>query len=206
MFSRYLCHGPQMEILRTENPITLFQKWLADAAKTEPNDPEAVALATVDAEGMPSVRMVLMKKADNQGFRFFTNMESNKGQQLTHNHNAALCFHWKSLLRQVRVWGKTEVLTGAESDAYFQSRHPVSRLGAWASAQSRPLDSRETLEAEVAEYAQKFGDDILRPPHWGGYLLKPERIEFWQQGDNRLHDRFLFTRKDDGWDLTRLNP
>lgn len=195
-----------MEILRAENPITLFQKWLADAAQSEPNDPEAVALATVDDRGMPSVRMVLMKSADDKGFRFFTNMESNKGQQLAHNHNAALCFHWKSLLRQVRVWGRVETLTDAESDTYFQSRHPVSRLGAWASRQSRPLDSRATLEAKVAAYAEKFGDDIPRPPHWGGYIIKPERIEFWQQGDNRLHDRFLFTKKNDGWDLTRLNP
>lgn len=195
-----------MEILRDQDPIILFQKWLEQARASELNDPEAMALATVDAENRPSVRMVLLKEVDAEGFRFFTNMESNKGRQLANNHNASLCFHWKSLLRQVRVWGAAEPLSDAQDDAYFNSRHPQSRLGAWASAQSRPLASRAELIDRVEMYRVKFGDTIPRPPYWGGYLIRPERIEFWQQGDARLHDRFLFTQTDSGWDLTRLNP
>lgn len=196
-----------MEILRDQNPIMLFQKWLEDARAAEPNDPEAMALATVDAGGAPSVRMVLLKSCDDDGFRFFTNMESNKGQQIQNNHNVALCFHWKSLLRQVRVWGAAEKVSAAESDIYFNSRHPQSRLGAWGSQQSRPLASRAALEDRVATYAEKYADgNIPRPPYWGGYLIRPQRIEFWQQGDARLHDRFLFTKQDGNWDITRLNP
>lgn len=196
-----------MEILRGEDPILLFQKWLTEARQTEPNDPEAMALATVDADLCPSVRMVLLKDVDAAGFRFFTNMESNKGLQISNNHNVSLCFHWKSLLRQVRVWGAAERVAAADSDTYFNSRHPQSRLGAWASAQSRPLASRAELEARVADYAEKYKDgNIPRPPYWGGYLIRPARIEFWQQGDARLHDRFLFTKNGADWDITRLNP
>ena len=197
-----------MEILRTENPISFFQNWLADARQSEPNDPEAMALATVGENGLPSVRMVLMKGVDQQGFRFFTNMESRKGRELAAHPRAALCFHWKSLLRQVRVEGRVEKLPAADADDYFNTRHPLSKLGAWASAQSRPLDSREVLEDRVRAIEEKYqGQDIPRPPYWSGYLVVPEKIEFCQQGEGRLHDRFLFTRKaEDSWDLQRLNP
>jgi pyridoxamine 5'-phosphate oxidase len=196
-----------MEILRTQDPITLFQEWFAKAKETEPNDPEAMALATTNAEGMPSVRMVLLKDIIEGSFVFYTNMESRKGEDLAANARAALCFHWKSQGRQVRVEGKVSAVGTAEADAYFKSRHPLSRLGAWASRQSQPLESRAALEARVAEFEKKFaGLDIPRPPRWGGYRVEPEKIEFWQEGAARLHDRFLFTKTAQGWDLTRLNP
>lgn len=196
-----------MEILRQQDPIELFREWLNAASESEINDPEAVALATVSADGQPSVRMVLMKGADDEGFRFYTNMESRKGRELAANPKAALCFHWKSLTRQVRVEGAVTSVPAWVSDAYFKTRHPLSRLGAWASEQSQPLESRATLEARVRSYAEKFkGQDVPRPPHWGGYLLKPQRIEFWQQGEGRLHDRFVFAKEGEGWSLTRLNP
>jgi pyridoxamine 5'-phosphate oxidase len=196
-----------MEILREKNPFDLFNEWLAEARETELNDPEAMALATVGADGRPSVRMVLLKQADDTGFYFYTNMKSRKGQELSHNNNAALCLHWKSCLRQVRVEGTVAQAPAWISDAYFHSRHPLSRLGAWASRQSQPLAGREELEARVRDFAEKFkGQDIPRPPHWGGYVVTPASIEFWQQGEARLHDRFVFTRTPAGWDLTRLNP
>lgn len=196
-----------MEILRSQDPISFFQNWLSDAVAKEPNDAEAMALATVGADGLPSVRMVLCKGVGRDGFRFFTNDTSRKGGELAAHPRAALCFHWKSLLRQVRIEGRVEKLPAADADEYFKSRHPLSRLGAWASQQSQPLESRSVLEARVADIAAKYKDqDIPRPPHWSGYLVVPEKIEFWQQGDGRLHDRFLFTRAGDGWDLTRLNP
>lgn len=197
-----------LEITPAQDPILLFREWLAAATKTEPNDPEAMALATVGADGKPAVRMVLMKGVDEQGFRFFTNMESRKGKELATHPVAALCFHWKSQLRQVRVEGRVETLAAPLVDAYFKTRHYLSRLGAWASVQSQKLSSRGALEDKVKEFEKKFGtENIPRPPHWGGYLVVPETIEFWQQGDGRLHDRFLFTRRPDGtWDLARLNP
>lgn len=196
-----------MEILRSQDPFSFFQNWLAEAAAKEPNDPEAVALATVGADGMPSVRMVLCKQVDAQGFRFFTNAESRKGRELAAHGKAAMCFHWKSLLRQVRVEGVVERLPQADADAYFRTRHPLSQLGAWASAQSQPLESRDALVARVEEMREKFaGGDIPCPPHWSGFLLVPRAIEFWQQGEGRLHDRFVFTRTGDGWDVARLNP
>jgi pyridoxamine 5'-phosphate oxidase len=196
-----------MEILRTQDPIIFFQNWLQEALASEPNDAEAMSLATVGADGQPSVRMVLMKGVDQQGFRFFTNMESRKGRELSAHPRAALCFHWKSLLRQVRIEGRVEKLPAAEADDYFNTRHPLSKLGAWASQQSAPLESRAALEARVQEIEQKFqGQTVTRPPFWCGYLVVPEKIEFWQQGEGRLHDRFLFTRNGDAWDLARLNP
>lgn len=196
-----------MEILRSQDPISFFQNWLSEAAASEPNDPDATALATVGADGLPSVRMVLCKGVDAKGFRFFTNSESRKGKELAAQPYAALCFHWKSLLRQVRVEGRVEKLADADADEYFSTRHPLSKLGAWASRQSQPLESRTALEARVAELAEKYkGQDIPRPPHWWGYLVVPAKIEFWQQGEGRLHDRFLFTRTGEGWDVARLNP
>lgn len=196
-----------MEILRDANPIELFTQWLEDARQSEPNDAEAMALATVGADMRPSVRMVLLKQADDTGFYFYTNMKSRKGVEISHNKNVALCFHWKSLLRQVRVEGTVTPAPAWVADAYFQSRHPLSRLGAWASEQSQPLDSRAVLEERVRAYAEKFkGQDIPRPPHWEGNVVTPSSIEFWQQGEGRLHDRFLFTRAARGWDVARLNP
>lgn len=196
-----------MEILRTQDPIDLFKEWLDIARGAEPNDPEAMALATVNADGQPAVRMVLLKGVDDGGFSFYTNMESKKARDLADNPKAALCFHWKSQLRQVRVEGHVELVPAPLVDAYFKTRHYLSRLGAWASEQSKPLKSRAELEGRVTDLQKKYeGADIPRPPHWGGYRIVPDKIEFWQQGDGRLHDRFLFTRAAGGWDLTRLNP
>ncbi len=196
-----------MEILRTQDPIELFKEWLTEAATSEPNDPEAMALATVSADGRPSVRMVLLKGVDEAGFRFYTNLESRKARDLSHNQNAALCFHWKTLHRQVRVEGKVRAVPAWAVDAYFKTRHVLSRLGAWASRQSEPLASRDELEERVRLFSQKFkGQDIPRPPHWGGFIVVPDKIEFWLEGEGRLHDRFLFTRLGTGWDLIRLNP
>lgn len=196
-----------MEISPLKNPIELFKEWMAEAYKTEPVDPEAMALATVGADGKPSVRMVLLKSVDQDGFCFYTNMESRKGGELANNPNVALCFHWKSQARQIRVEGKADMVPTTVVDAYFKTRHPLSRLGAWASQQSRPLASRKELEDRVAQYEKKFaGQEIPRPPHWAGYRVVPQKIEFWQEGKGRLHDRFLFTRQSDGWTMARLNP
>jgi pyridoxamine 5'-phosphate oxidase len=196
-----------MEISPEENPIALFKKWFAEARKQEAGEPEAMALATATAAGRPSVRMVLLKGVDESGFLFFTNMESRKGGELAENPYAALCLHWKSLKRQVRIEGRVEVVPAPLVDAYFRTRHVLSRLGAWASRQSQTLSSRRELEDRVHEFEKKYAaDDIPKPPYWGGYRVIPEKIEFWQEGKGRLHDRFLFTRKDGGWDLVRLNP
>lgn len=200
--------GMHMEILRETDPFSFFQNWLKEAVAAEINDPEAMALATVSADGRPSVRMVLMKGADAKGFRFYTNSLSRKGRELAENPQAAGCLHWKSLRRQVRIEGRVEELGEAEADAYFATRHPLSRLGAWASEQSQPLASRKELEERVAALEKKFsGQDTPRPPYWKGYLIVPDAIEFWQEGEGRLHDRFVFTRTDaGGWNVTRLNP
>lgn len=196
-----------MEILRGTDPVELFKEWLEAAEKAEPNNHEAMALATVGADGRPSVRMVLLKGVDAGGFSFYTNMESRKGRELATNPKAALCFYWKALSRQVRVEGAVELVPAPIVDAYFKTRHALSRLSAWASKQSEALQSRDELEARVKEFGEKFeGGDIPRPPHWSGYKVVPYKIEFWQQGEGRLHDRFLFTKTEDGWDLTRLNP
>lgn len=196
-----------MEIDSSQSPIDLFKEWLAEAGKTESADPEAVALATAGKDGQPSVRMVLLKGFDQHGFRFYTNTESRKGRELEENPKAALCFHWKSQKRQVRVEGKVETVPAPVVDAYFKSRHYLSRLGAWASRQSQPLKNRAELEAQVKEFEQKYaGADIPRPPHWAGYCVVPATIEFWQEGAGRLHDRFLFTREGDRWTMCRLNP
>jgi pyridoxamine 5'-phosphate oxidase len=192
-----------------EDPFALFHDWLAESEKSEPADPEAMALATVDATGMPNVRMILLKGADERGFVFYTNCESAKGLELAANPKAALLFYWKSLARQIRVRGLVEPTTDAEADAYFATRHPLSRIGAWASQQSRPLESRVALEAGVARYQQEFAaGDIPRPPYWHGYRVRPVEIEFWKHGDFRLHDRIVFRREapEGPWTKTRLNP
>jgi pyridoxamine 5'-phosphate oxidase len=188
-------------------PFLLVKQWLEDASASEPNDPNAVALATVDADGLPDVRMVLLKGFDEHGFVFYTNLESAKGTELLANMKAALCFHWKSLRRQVRVRGSVERVSDAEADAYFATRPRGSRIGAWASSQSRPLESRFALEKAVAEYTAKYPlGEIPRPPHWSGFRIVPDTIEFWHDRPFRLHDRIVFSRKDGGWTKTRLYP
>jgi len=191
----------------SDDPFTLFDSWYAEAKQSEPNDPNAVALATADAEGRPSVRMVLLKGHGPDGFVIYTNRESRKAGELAANPQGALLFHWKSLRRQIRIEGPVTHATDAESDAYFASRGRDSRLGAWASEQSRPLDSRETFEQRVAEMTAKFeGQDVPRPPHWGGYRVTPTRIEFWQDRAHRLHERRLFVREDGNWSEGLLFP
>ena len=192
----------------TADPIPLFAAWLGEAEASEPDDPNAMALATVDGEGMPNVRMVLLKGHDANGFVFFTNFESAKGRELAAHPKAALCFHWKSLGRQVRVRGPVSEVTAAEADAYFASRPRGSRIGAWASQQSRPLESRFALEKAVATYAAKYAvGEIPRPPYWSGFRLTQVEIEFWQAGTFRLHDRVVFTLTANGkWERTRLYP
>jgi len=190
-----------------ETILTLFDDWYDAAKASEPNDPNAVALATVDADGQPAVRMVLLKGHDERGFVFYTNRESRKADALAAHPVAALLFHWKSLRRQIRIEGRVETVTDAESDVYFASRSRDSQLGAWASDQSRPLDARETFEARFAEMTARFdGGDVPRPPHWGGYRVIPAKIEFWQDRAHRLHERRLFVRDGDDWRETLLYP
>ncbi|HXH14951.1 MAG TPA: pyridoxamine 5'-phosphate oxidase [Sphingomonas sp.] len=191
----------------SEDPIALFDAWYAEARTTEINDSNAVALATADAEGRPSVRMVLLKGHGPDGFVIYTNRESRKAGDLAVNRHAALLFHWKSLRRQVRIEGSVSLVSDAESDAYFASRGRDSQLGAWASDQSRPLDSRETFERRFAEIQTRFeGGDVPRPPHWGGYRITPDRIELWQDRAHRLHERRLFTRDSGDWTEGLLFP
>jgi pyridoxamine 5'-phosphate oxidase len=195
------------DFTQENEPYSLFGTWLKEAEASEPNDPNALALATVDADGMPSVRMVLLKSFDSDGFVFFTNYESRKGQELLGQKKAAMVFHWKSLRRQVRVRGNVETVSDAEADAYFETRARGSRIGAWASKQSRPLESRFALEKAVAEYTVKFGiGHIPRPAHWSGFRLKPISIEFWADRPFRLHDRVEFTRAGEGWEKVRMYP
>ncbi len=194
-------------VAMSDDPLALFDSWLADAEESEPNDPNAVALATADANGRPSVRTVLLKGHDERGFVIYTNRESRKAGELAANPQAALMFHWKTLRRAVRINGSVELASDDESDAYFASRSRASQLGAWASDQSRPLDSRKTFEDRLDEVTKRFeGRDVPRPPHWGGYRVKPETIEFWQDRAHRLHERRLFTRVAGGWDEGLLYP
>ncbi|KQZ94057.1 pyridoxamine 5'-phosphate oxidase [Mesorhizobium sp. Root157] len=189
-------------------PYRLFSQWLEDATKSEPNDPSAVAVATVDTDGLPDVRMVLLKGFDERGFVFYTNFESAKGREILGSMKAALCFHWKSLRRQVRVRGAVEIVTDEEADAYYASRPRGSRIGAWASKQSRPLESRFALEKAVAEYTARYAiGEIPRPKHWSGFRILPQTIEFWHDRPFRLHDRVVFSHNDSGnWDTKRLYP
>lgn len=188
------------------DPIVLFQTWFELAKASEVNDPNAMSLATSTAEGRPSVRMVLLKKVDRHGFTFYTNEQSQKGQELIANPHAALCFHWKSMRRQVRVEGAVQPVSAADSDDYFHSRSRRSQIGAVASQQSRPLASRSELEEKAAKLAAQYPGEIPRPDHWRGFLVAPERVEFWQDGADRLHDRIVFTRDGDEWGKVRLYP
>lgn len=188
-------------------PFERTKDWLEDASKSEPNDPTAMALATTTPDGFPSVRMVLLKDIDERGLVFYTNYESRKGTELLANPNAALLFHWKSLRRQIRVEGAVSPVSDEEADAYFNSRPRTSRIGAWASQQSRPMQGRFEFEAEIAKYTAKFGlGEIPRPPHWSGFRLAPKRFEFWQDREYRLHDRKILTRDGDEWAVETLYP
>jgi pyridoxamine 5'-phosphate oxidase len=196
------------DFTEAEEPFDLFGTWLEEAKAFEPNDPNAMALATADADGLPNVRMVLLKGFDADGFVFYTNTQSNKGRELAENMQAALCFHWKSLRRQVRVRGRVSQVSPEEADAYFASRPRDSRIGAWASQQSRPLESRFALEKAVAVHAAKYAiGEVPRPPHWTGFRIAPVAMEFWMDKPFRLHDRVHFARTEDGgWTKARLYP
>lgn len=192
-----------------ETPFALFQEWLQEARKSEINDPDAMALATSTKDGKPSVRMVLLKQIDERGFKFHTNKESQKGAELTENPHASLCFHWKFLRKQVRVEGIIHEVTEQEADEYFADRPYARQIGAWASQQSRPLESREMLEEKIKDLQAQYpeGSTVPRPPYWVGYRLAPETIEFWWDNPDRLHDRIIYTKNDDGsWSTKRLYP
>jgi pyridoxamine 5'-phosphate oxidase len=190
------------------DPFARFREWMAEAEASEPTDPTAMTVATATPDGRPSARAILLKGVDARGFVFFTNKESRKSAELAANRHVALLFHWKSLARQIRIEGMVEPVTDAESDVYFASRPRISRLGAWASDQSRPLDDRLTLERRLAEYEAKYpGEDIPRPPYWSGYRVLPDGFEFWQNMPFRLHDRTIYTRHSQGgWTVGKLFP
>lgn len=189
-------------------PIDLFKTWLAEARTSELNDPDAACVATVDETGMPNARMALIRTIDERGFVFFTNYESRKGREILANPKAALCFHWKSLHRQVRVQGNVERVSDIEADEYFNSRFRDSRISAWASEQSRPMESRAVLVRRVEDFEQKFEgmENPPRPPHWSGFRIIPQRIEFWQQMEFRLHDRTVYTKNGNEWKIEKLFP
>jgi pyridoxamine 5'-phosphate oxidase len=191
----------------TSDPFELFDQWFAEARAAEPNDPEAMALATADSEGRPSLRMVLLKRHGADGFTFFTNLDSRKGGELAANPNVALLFHWKAIRRQIRIEGVVEGVPAEEADAYFATRSRDSQIGAWASDQSRPLDCRETFETRCVEAAGRFeGQPVPRPPRWAGYRVLPTCIEFWLDRPHRMHERRLFTREGNRWSEGLLYP
>jgi len=193
-------------IFSGDDPFAIARGWMDEARTSEPNDANAMQLATVDARGLPNVRTLLLKDIEDDAFVFYTNYESAKAEELDQAGKAAFVIHWKSLRRQIRVRGTVTREDGPQADEYFASRALQSRIGAWASPQSRPLESRAALEARVAEMTERFGDAPPRPPFWGGYRLRPVEIEFWADGEFRLHDRFLWSRTDEGWQITRLGP
>jgi pyridoxamine 5'-phosphate oxidase len=200
---------PDTDISPAEEPIELFKQWFAEAKQREVNDPDAMSLATVDASGLPDVRMVLLKGVDHRGFVFYTNVESAKGEELKGNPQAALCFHWKSLERQVRVRGSVVAVSAEEADAYFATRPKDSQIGAWASRQSRPMEGRFALEKEVARFTAKYAlSSVPRPPHWSGFRVQPLQIEFWRARVFRLHERLRYRREtlDSPWVTDRLFP
>ena len=195
-------------IFKGDNPFALFSAWLDEAKKTELNDPNAIALASVDSSGLPNVRVVLLKSIEADAFVFYTNYDSKKGSELLASGKAAFVIHWKSIHRQIRVRGSVEKEDGQIADTYFQSRHIKSRIGAWASKQSSQLVSRDKLINQFEHFSAKFGDSVPRPSHWGGFRIKPVEIEFWSDGEFRLHDRYRWTRSDanSAWKITRLSP
>ena len=195
------------DITPVDEPIALFREWFAEAREREPNDPDAMALATVDSSGLPDVRMVLLKGVDTRGFVFYTNLESAKGEELASNPKAALCLHWKSLERQVRVRGPVVAVSEEEADAYFATRPKDSQIGAWASEQSAPIEGRHVLEARAEEVRSRFpAGELPRPPFWGGFRVTPDMIEFWQGRPGRLHDRLCYRRDGNLWAIQRLSP
>jgi pyridoxamine 5'-phosphate oxidase len=206
-YVRQVVAAEALPLLTDTDPFALFDTWLAEAVAKEPNDANAMSLATVDENGLPDVRMVLLKDADARGFVFYSNLESAKGRELAANPKAALLFHWKSLRRQVRVRGSVARVSDAEADAYWATRARPAQLGAWASAQSRPLPDRLALEKKIAEFGLKFGlGKVPRPPHWSGFRVEPQEFEFWRDRPFRLHERLVFARVAEGWTTRRLFP
>ncbi|MBL6958275.1 MAG: pyridoxamine 5'-phosphate oxidase [Rhodospirillales bacterium] len=194
-------------VTKSQSPFSLFQEWMAEAEKSEPNDPTATALATATADGRPTVRMVLIKGLDERGIVFYTNLGSRKARELEGNPRAAICCHWKSLRRQVRADGVVETVSDEEADAYFASRPRLSQIGAWASIQSKPMKGRFEFEKRIAEFTAKFNvGEVPRPGYWSGFRLVPEQFEFWQDQKYRLHDRVVYSRSEDGWTTERLYP
>ena len=195
--------------LDLDDPIHLFKVWMDEAKKTEPNDPNAVALATSDKNNLPSVRMVLLKDFNKNGFVFYTNLDSQKGNELKSNPNVAMCFHWKSLLRQIRISGSVSMVADEVADTYYNSRSYKSRIGAWASKQSKELNSRDELMVSIEKYKKKYSDEnkVPRPPYWSGWNLSPSTIEFWLDGDSRIHERLKYTKDSSGnWIKSLLSP